>query len=177
MTNSYVRPKSFVPAPSTMACFVDNTQFPWMEVALNEFYTSELAGHNRNNPRILEYHSASRGHATDDETSWCSSFVNWVMREIGVQGTGRANARSWRNWGNPIPLAAPQYGAVTVLWRESPSSWKGHVGFFAGIERGRLILLGGNQGDAVSLRPYPRSHLLDFRWPPGFPPPNRSVSI
>jgi len=159
-----------------MASFQDNSQFPWMEVALNEFNTSGIHG-DVHNPRIVEYHSACRGNVQDDETAWCSAFVNWVMREIGIEGTRRVNARSWSTWGQPVPSASPHYGAITVLWRVSQSSWKGHVGFFAGMERGNLILLGGNQGNAVSLREYPRNRLLDFRWPPGFPPPNLSVPV
>ena len=129
MTDGLICPERFIPAPSTMASFEDSSQFPWMEVALKEFHTSGVTG-SVHNPRIVEYHSACRGNATDDETAWCSSFTNWVMREIGITGTERGNARSWRNWGN-----------------------------------------------AVSLRPYPVARLLDFRWPPGFPPPNMSVPV
>ena len=174
MTDALLCPDRFVPAPSMMASFLDNTQFPWMEVALQEFHTSERLG-STHNPRILEYHSTCGAHAQDDETAWCSAFVNWVMREVGLEGTRRANARSWRDWGNSVPLASPHYGAITVLWRESRTSWKGHVGFLAGVEQGNLILLGGNQGNAVSLRAYPRSRLLDFRWPSAFPEPNLSM--
>lgn len=169
-------PDRFVPAPSMMASFEDNSQFPWMEVALQEFHTQEGRG-SANNPRVLEYHSACRGNIRDDETAWCSSFVNWVMREIGLEGTRRANARSWRTWGTAVPSEALHYGAITVLWRGSPSSWKGHVAFLAGVEQGNLILLGGNQGNAVSLKAYPRSQLLDFRWPSAFPAPNVSVPL
>lgn len=107
------------------------------------------------------------------------------MAQIGIEGTRRLNARSWLNWGTEVPTASPHYGAVTVCWRGARNSWQGHVAFFAGMERGRMILLGGNQGGhgdrasggAVTLAPYDADRLLGFRWPPGFPPPNMSVSV
>jgi hypothetical protein len=40
----------------------------------------------------------------------------------------------------------------------------GHVGFFKGYDdQGNVLVLGGNQGDAVSISPYPRESLLGFR--------------
>ncbi|QZH75886.1 MAG: TIGR02594 family protein [Erythrobacter sp.] len=176
MTEGLVCPQEFVPAPSMMASFADSSQFPWMQVALQEFHTRETRG-ARHTPRILEYHATCAGGTRDDETAWCSAFANWVMAQIGLEGTGRANARSWLTWGNAVPTNSYHYGAVTVLWRVSKRSWKGHVAFLAGVEGDNLILLGGNQGDAVSLRPYPKSRLLSFRWPEAFPQPNMSVAV
>lgn len=169
-------PAEFQPAPSTMASFVDNSQFPWMEVALGEVGVRETRG-AQHTPRVIEYvRSVTRG-VDDDETAWCSYFANWVMKQIGITGTRRGNARSWLTWGQEIPTSAPHYGAIAVLWRDSPSSHFGHVAFFAGMEGGQMILLGGNQDSAVSLRRYPRERLLSLRWPPGFPPPDRSVGV
>lgn len=175
MSTQLVCPSVFVPAPGTLMMPQDFTQFPWMEVALGEIGVRELRG-NRHNPRILEYFTAVRGDTHDDETAWCSAFVNWVMREIGITGTQRANARSWITWGNSIPTDTLHYGAITVLWRVSPSSWEGHVGFYVGSEGGEIVLLGGNQGNAVSLKNYPRSRLLGLIWPPGFPVPNQTYA-
>jgi len=168
-------PGEYRPAPSTMASFADNDQFPWMEVALGEMGIRERRGEGRHNPRIVEYISSVNRSIQDDETAWCSAFVNWVMSEIGLRGSRRLNARSWTTWGNTVPTSSPQYGAITVLWRVSPSSWKGHVGFYCGEANGKLILLGGNQGNKVSLKEYPRERLLTYRWPSAFPEPNISV--
>ena len=176
-------PADWQPAPSTMASFADNSQFPWMEVALGEVGVREVSG-RRHNPRIIEYvRSVTRG-VSDDETAWCSYFANWVMKQIGIEGSGRGNARSWLTWGQEVPKTAFHYGAIAVLWRGSPGGWQGHVAFLAGIEGGNMILLGGNQStdatpgrsNQVSLRPYPVARLLGFRWPPGFPAPNMSVA-
>ena len=91
------------------------------------------------------------------------------MLKAGQRGTDNALARSWLEYGERLP--APRPGCIAILWRESPSSWKGHVGFFDGWDVGnRLRLLAGNQGggvdwDEVCVVNFPRERLLGFRWP------------
>lgn len=135
---------------------------PWMRVAMQEIGTREIGGSRRNNNRIVEYLRTVCS-STRDETPWCSAFANWVMVQAGMEGSGRANARSWMQWG--YPLAYPYFGAVTVFWRESRSSWKGHVAFFVNQIGNKIFVLGGNQGDSVSVSDYPSSRLLGYRWP------------
>lgn len=132
-----------------------------MAVARREIGVREIPGPD-SNPRIIEYW---RGVGTfDDETAWCSAFANWVCREAGLEGTGKPNARSWVNWGVPVELVGIKPGDVVVFWRGSPGGWQGHVGFFAGYNgAGNLLVLGGNQGDCVSIKPYPVSRLLAVR--------------
>lgn len=136
----------------------------WMHVALEELRRGvrEVAG-ERDNPRIIAYHATTAGLRSDEE-AWCSSFVNWCIQQSGMTGTGRANARSWNGWGRQV--MAPQYGDIVVLWRESPQSWRGHVGFFLAFrDQRKVLLLGGNQGNAVSIAAYPRRRILSFRRP------------
>jgi uncharacterized protein (TIGR02594 family) len=99
----------------------------------------------------------------DDKTAWCSSFVDWTLRQAGIAGTGSAWARSWLEWGSQIEI--PVYGCITILWRESPESWKGHVGFFVREEEDCIVLLSGNELDEVREYSYPRERLLGYRWP------------
>lgn len=146
----------------------DFSHFPWMRYALQEYGTREVAG-SGSNPSVEEY-LRSVGNRGGDETAWCSAFVNWCMEQAGIAGTRRANARSWLDWG-ALCLARPVYGAVTILWRGNPRGWQGHVAFYVGREGRNLILLGGNQGNAVSLRPYAEGRLLGYRWPVGYTPP------
>jgi uncharacterized protein (TIGR02594 family) len=138
-----------------------------MEHALREVGQHEVASRKANNPRICEYLAAGGLPTDPDETPWCSAFVNWCMKQANIQGTGRANARSWLNWGGTC-LAKPHYGAVTVLWRERQNGGKGHVAFYVGETQGQLVLLGGNQNNQVGLRSYPMDRLLGYRWPAGF---------
>lgn len=102
---------------------------------------------------------------TDDETPWCAAFANAMLAEAGIRGTDRANARSFERWGEAV--ADPREGDIVVFWRTDPSSWKGHVGFFVRFEvrgdRSGVVVVGGNQSNAVSEAWYPISRLLAFR--------------
>ena len=121
----------------------------WMLIARGEVGQREVAG-GRNNPRIVEYHQTTSLRATNDETPWCSSFVNWVLGRAGHQGTGSAAAISWKSWGEPVGgLPQARSGDVVVLHRHGAPATSNHVGFLVRSEEGRVTLLGGNQGNQV----------------------------
>jgi uncharacterized protein (TIGR02594 family) len=95
-------------------------------------------------------------------TAWCAAFVNATLQQTGIQGTGSNMARSFLNWGQPVDQ--PQEGDLAVFSRGDPSGPYGHVGFFKGYDpQGNILVLGGNQGDAVSVAPYSPDRLLGFR--------------
>jgi uncharacterized protein (TIGR02594 family) len=110
-----------------------------------------------NNPRIVAYHASTKGGPEGDDTAWCSSFVNWCVRQAGLQGTNSKWARSWHDegWGNDV-TNAPLPGDIVVFRRVGKGEDGGHVGFLVADEGASLTILGGNQGDRVSLSSYPR---------------------
>lgn len=135
---------------------------PWMDIARAELGVKEIKG-DADNPRIVEYHQHTSMLAKDDETSWCAAFVNWCLDKCGHSANHKPNARSFLElvgW-----HCEPKPGAIAVFWREKPVGWKGHVAFIDRIEGNYIYVLGGNQGDAVSIAPYPKSRLLGCRWP------------
>ena len=134
-----------------------------LEVAINEFGVKEIKGPQHNN-RIIEYAQESKiNWIHDDETPWCSTFMNWVALQAGLSNSKSAAARSWLNVGFEVPN--PEPGDVVVFWRESIHSRKGHVGIYMGFSKDhtRVYVLGGNQGDAVSISAYPAERILSFR--------------
>jgi uncharacterized protein (TIGR02594 family) len=141
---------------------------PWVAVARGELGQRDYPG-PRYNPRVVEYLNTTGLQGNEDETSWCSAFVNWCMLKARQRGTNNAAAKSWLTYGQA--LSSPRPGCVVVLWRESPSSWKGHVGFFDGFDVGnRVRLLAGNQGggvswDEVCVANFPQERVLGYRWP------------
>jgi uncharacterized protein (TIGR02594 family) len=149
----------------------------WMPFAERELNVTEIRQPGRHNPRILEYHrttTLSRVDAGNDETPWCSSFVNWVMTQAGYRGTNNALAVSWLRWGRA--LEEPRRGAIMVVRRKSRggdratgSSTGNHVGFFVRSTATHFTLLGGNQGGGwrVTESDYRREsyHILGCRWP------------
>lgn len=132
--------------------------FTWYEIARRELGTKELIG-IADNPRIVEYHSTTTLRATDDEVPWCSSFVNWCIKRAGYTGTRSAAARSWTNWGTKIHK--PVKGCIVVLTRTGG----GHVGFYEGEDTSNIMVLGGNQDDAVNVRRYRKDRLLCYVLP------------
>jgi len=95
-------------------------------------------------------------------TPWCAAFVNAVLGAAGVKGTGKLNARSFLNFGQAT--SQPKIGDIVVLSRGDPNGWQGHVGFFQGYDdKGNVLVLGGNQGDKVSIAPYKADRVLGYR--------------
>lgn len=157
------------PGPKTKAAYnsyIGSTaeEPAWMKIARKEIGVKEYSG-DGDNPDVVKYlksvDSLSIDLQRNDETAWCSAFVNWCMEQAGESRTEKANARSWLSWGREV--TAPTPGVVTILWRESTESWKGHVGFFVRATAQYVYLLGGNQNDQVSIARYPQSCILGFR--------------
>lgn len=131
------------------------------EIALGEYGTKEIAG-PEHNPQILKYFKESGfDQITDDETSWCSAFVTWCVMKAGMPGTGSLAARSWMNWGTRV--FDPQLGDIAVFWRNHPTGWEGHVGFFVRQNGTHVWVLGGNQSNQVNIQSYPGTQLLGYR--------------
>jgi uncharacterized protein (TIGR02594 family) len=166
-----VRPGDMITVPatasiealSTVTAPVLNGLPAWLAIAHREMDTGidEIRG-GADNPRIVEYHQTTSLKASDDETAWCSSFVNWCVVQSGIAGTNSALARSWIGWGQV--LERPERGAVTVFRREGGPT-RGHVAFYWSRSGDRVLVLGGNQGNQVSIKSYPAADLLGFRWP------------
>ena len=138
------------------------SSFPWFEIANQELGTKETPG-SGDNPRVVEYlRSTNLSHADsgEDETPWCSAFVNWCVEKSGNAGTDSAWARSWLNWGKKTDN--PVTGCIVVFTRGASS---GHVAFFVSKTATHIKVLGGNQHDSVCITEYPVERLLGYRVP------------
>jgi uncharacterized protein (TIGR02594 family) len=136
----------------------------WLELAWADLGVAEAPG-AAYNPRVVRYY-ADAGHpeVTADEVAWCAAFVGACLERSRVAGTRSLMARSYLDWGTT--LDDPRTGAIAVLSRGSDPSL-GHVGFLIGLTASDVVLLAGNQGDAVSVQAFPRSRLVGMRWPAG----------
>ena len=134
-----------------------------LKTALSYYGLTEHSG-SKHNPTILGFFKLV-GHSwvTTDETAWCSAGLGAMAIMCKLEGSKALNARSWLDYGKHIKK--PRVGDVVVLWRESATSWKGHVGIFISFsEDGKYInILGGNQSNKVCIAAYPASRLLGFR--------------
>ncbi len=134
-----------------------------LNIAGKELGISGIAG-DQHNERILQYaRETGINWINDDETPWCSVFMNWVAHQAGYSRSNSAAARSWLNVG--LPIESPEPGDIVVYWREARASHKGHVGIYTGVSLNgsRIYTLGGNQSNSVSISAYPKERLLGFR--------------
>ena len=136
----------------------------WMPIAFDELkrFVTEIRGVDYDVSVVKYLESVMDLDVKSDEVPWCAAFVNWVLKEAGVRGTGRANARSFSTWGDQSHLAM---GAVVVLWRGEASGIYGHVGFHIAHDLDTVWLLGGNQQDSLNISQYPRNRIIATRLP------------
>lgn len=149
----------------------------WLTAARKYLGLTEIPG-KQHNPTIIRWLRELKAWWSDDETPWCGTFVAVAFRESSLPLPQHwYRARAWLEWG--IPLPHPALGCVVVFARAGG----GHVGFVVGEDQqGRLLVLGGNQGNRVSVAPFDKTRVLGYRWPsdaalaPRVPPP-RLVSL
>jgi uncharacterized protein (TIGR02594 family) len=134
----------------------------WLDHAWAELGQSEVSG-SASNARIADYiHRVGHPDVADDATPWCAAFVGACLDRAGISGTGSLLARSFLSW--RVEADEPRLGAIAVLSRGADPTL-GHVGFLVGTTGDRLLLLGGNQSDSVSVEGFARGRLLGLRLP------------
>lgn len=136
----------------------------WLTEARHYIGEKEVKG-AKHNPLILQmWKDIKRGGIKDDETPWCAAFVGAVLERVGIKSTRFESAKSYLDWGSE--LNEPALGCVAVFTREGG----GHVGFVVGkAQNGDLMVLGGNQSDAVNIRAFSQHRVNGYRWPAGAP--------
>lgn len=134
-----------------------------IKIAASQLGVHEIKG-NEDNPIIINYANESGiNNYSHDEIPWCSIFINWCCKKAGYEYSGKANARSWLKVGEKVDIPKP--GDIVIFWRKSPESIFGHVAFFLGYRNDmkRIFVIGGNQGNAVSISEYNADRILEFR--------------
>lgn len=142
----------------------------WIAAAKAYLGLKEVKGPHHN-AHILKWWKDIGAHFKDDETPWCGAFIGGVLSEVGIKPVaGGASARNWLKL--PVKLDKPAVGCIVVFSRGAG----GHVGFVVGKDQhGNLMVLGGNQSDAVNIKPFdPRlegkgGRILGYRWPGIYP--------
>lgn len=117
----------------------------------------------------------------DDAVAWCSAFVNFIAWSLRLPRSKSLAARSWLFVGAAVPLEAARVGfdvvvlqrgggaqpGPDVVYRNAAGAVtgypQGHVGWYAGVDGACVLVLGGNQGDAVTVERFPRSAVLGVR--------------
>jgi uncharacterized protein (TIGR02594 family) len=144
---------------------------PWLIWAQKDIGFHERPG----NRGIEKYIALARCGQEGDP--WCAIFVNAALEANGIRGTRSAMARSFERDANFVRLSGPALGAITTMWRGSPSAGTGHVFFYVGENDSGVIALGGNQQDEVKLQGEPRRRITGHWWPRSYPLPKKTGPI
>jgi len=130
-------------------------------IALAEYGETGISGPTSNR-KILKYFSEIGAKwVKNDDTAWCSAFVNWVLKQANLPYSSALNARSFLNYGRKTNEA--KIGDIVVLWRISKDSIFGHVGFFIKETADLVFILGGNQNNMVNISAFKKDKVLDYR--------------
>lgn len=142
----------------------------WLVRAQRDIGVREIPG-REHSPVITRWLAQLGAWWRDDETPWCGVAVAAWMRDCGMAIPKHwYRARDWLEWG--VPLERPAHGCVVVFGRDGG----GHVGLCVGRSgNGDLLILGGNQGNAVNIRAFPVARVLGYRWPAGELKPQSAV--
>lgn len=115
-----------------------------------------------NNPLILAWAKETEldNVYRADETPWCGLFVALLVKRTGrLPVPTPLWALSWRTFG--VKAATPSLGDILVFKRPGG----GHVGLYIAEDAQAYHVLGGNQGNRVSITRIAKSRLVDARRP------------
>ncbi|HCT9735853.1 TPA: TIGR02594 family protein [Morganella morganii] len=149
------------------------TEPKWITEARKEIDISELLGTGQKAIDQMWIDSKLRGLVgTARKVPWCAGFVNACLERAGIRSTRSDSSRSYLSFGDA--LKAPAYGCIVTFSRAGG----GHVGFVVGkTESGQLMVLGGNQSDAVNIKAFGADRVTGYRWPSGVPMDNRPLPV
>ena len=144
-------------------------KLPWIEALSAHIGLREIKG-AKHEPVIVGWLNAMGGYTGEEKAWWREDESSWCALAVGhaLGSTGRYVVKQWyraRAWADPdkmTKLEKPAYGCIVVFSRQGG----GHVGFVVGKDKvGRLMVLGGNQGDAVNVKPFGLDRVLGYYWP------------
>ena len=95
---------------------------------------------------------------TADEIPWCGLAIAYACHQAGVQVVDKPLwALSWANYGTKV--SEPMLGDILTFKRDGG----GHVGIYVGEDKDCYHVLGGNQGNAMSVSRIVKSRLYQAR--------------
>lgn len=140
------------------------------EVAQRFVGIKEVDG-TTSNPQILAMLKLDDTWPDDDSVPWCSAFANYIAWLLRLPRSKSLRARSWLLVGEVIDLKNAEPGFDVAIFKRGSGSQPGpdvidapgHVGFYAGTEGAKILVLGGNQSNSVSISRYSKTNLLGVR--------------
>lgn len=144
----------------------------WLIEARRHIGVKEVPG-KANSPTIQKWLLGLKAWWSGDDVPWCGVFVAHCIKSADIALPKHwYRAKDWLNWG--VVLNKPLEGCVVVFDRQGG----GHVGFVVGVDKaGNLMVLGGNQRDAVNILPFGLDRNPQYRWPALTPLPKTKLPL
>lgn len=113
-------------------------------------------GDNNSGPVIEKYLNG----LAESPANWCAAFVSWCFKEASpklwtskgylpsmpfrytLSAKAIYNDFKFRHWVE----SDPECGDLIFFWRESPSSWMGHIGIVTDVLQNSIKTIEGNKG-------------------------------
>jgi uncharacterized protein (TIGR02594 family) len=127
--------------------------------AVKQLGVKEFVG-KQHNPIILNWARELKLSSVynADEIPWCGLFIGYCCHMAGLEVINKPLwALSWSNWGTEVTEA--MLGDVLTFKRNGG----GHVGIYVGEDDTHFHVLGGNQGNSVSVSRIAKSRLYKAR--------------
>lgn len=117
-------------------------------------------GGNNKGVHVAKYHGVDPEVLTT-RWAWCAAFVSWCVDQACSRDSDLT--KPFRKSGSARNIMKqtkksdlwdfhgeddyePQVGDLAFWWRESPQSWKGHIGIVMACDNGIVYILEGNRG-------------------------------
>jgi uncharacterized protein (TIGR02594 family) len=149
---------------------------PWLTFSARELGTKEIPG-TESTPRIFQYRELAGCElkGDDGDVPWCRIYVCAMLALAKLPYRKDWMARAVERDSNFVRLEGPALGAICSFWRGSRSGGLGHTGFYWGESKGRVLVEGGNESDAVRRAFFPKNGslmgLVGYYWPKSLPLP------
>jgi len=112
-----------------------------VQIAQAEIGNGEL-GSNNSGYHVRRYLNGK------ENLSWCAAFVSFCLKESGSDFGYKFSAKEIFNIAKKkgYKVNSPLSGDLVVFWRESKSSWKGHIGIIEKVDENYIYTIEGNVG-------------------------------
>jgi len=126
--------------------------------AIKHLGVKEIVG-SSHNPEIIRWaRELNISWYTNDEIPWCGLFIAYCAKMAGVEVVDAPlRALSWSTYGTAV--SEPMLGDILTFRRDGG----GHVGLYVGEDAMYYHVLGGNQGNSVSVTRIAKSRLHKAR--------------
>ena len=130
-----------------------------MQEAVSRLGVAEIKG-LQHNKLILSWWVKTGAWIRDDDQPWCGLLTAICLIDTGHEVPKQFyRALKWLEYGLPCTVGV---GAIAVMKRQGG----GHVAFVAGKTKdGKIVLLGGNQGDRVCYAAVMPENIIGYRRP------------